>query len=51
MRGLIRFRGKDESMHNVLVNEFFCSERKEKVSRNEKLSYLRSKLDFIIQFM
>ena len=27
---LIGFRGKDESMHNVLVNEFFARKEKKK---------------------
>ena len=45
------FMAKMKSMRKVLVNFFFCSERKEKESRNEKLSYLGSKLNFIIHFM
>ena len=49
---LFGFMAKMESMRKVLVNVFFFfSERKEKESRNEKVSYLGSKLNFIIHFM
>ena len=45
------FHGKDEKHAKGLGECFFCSERKEKKSRNKKLSYLGSKLSFIIHFM
>ena len=45
------FMAKMKGMRKVFVNVFFCSERKEKESRNEKLSYLGSKRNFIIHFM
>ena len=49
---LIGFHVKDESMQKVLVNDFFArKEKKKKKSRNEKLSYLGAKLNFITHFM
>ena len=48
---LIGFHGKDEKHAKGLRECLFCSERKEKEFRNEKLSYLRTKLKFIIHFM
>ena len=48
---LCGFHGKDEKHAKGLGECFFCSERKQKESRNEKLSYLGSKLNFIIHFM
>ena len=45
------FLGKDEKHAKGLGEWLFCSERKEKESGNEKLSYLGSKLNFIINFM
>ena len=39
---LFGFHGKDEKHTKGLGECFFCSERKEKESRNEKLSYLGS---------
>ena len=43
---LCRFHGKDEKHAKCLREWLFCSERKEKEFRNEKLSYLRTKLNF-----
>ena len=48
---LIGFHGKDEKHARGLREWRFCSERKEKEFRNEKLSYLWTKLNFIIHFM
>ena len=48
---LIGFHGKDEKHAKGLDEWVFCSERKEKEYRNEELSYLGSKLNFIIHFM
>ena len=48
---LIGFYGKDEKHAKGFGEWLFCSERKEKESENEKLSYLGSKLNFIINFM
>ena len=48
---LIGFYGKDEKQAKGLGELRFCSERKEKESRNEELSFLGSKLNFIIHFM
>ena len=48
---LFGFHGKDEKHVKGLGECFFCLEKKEKDSRNEKLSYLGSKLNVIIHFM
>ena len=47
---LIGFHGKDEKMQKVLVNDS-CARKEKKESRNEKLSYLGSKRNYIINFM